>query len=132
MTEDWTALHALASYPSGHQGLPLENWDTVVPLVRELIARGAPLDAEVSPLRNPDVSYKRFVSPRPDAWEVRTQSFTRSRGGAPSSSSAAVRPSGNGEDTGMTPQMWAQRNGANEVVKAILEHQAGAAGEAES
>ena len=131
--EGWTALHALASYPSGHRGLPLDNWDDVAPLVRELIARGAPLDAEVGSLRNPAVSYKRFVSPNPDAWGVRMRSFARNWGGAALSSSAAVKPLGNGgEDTGTTPQMWARRNGANEVVKAILEHQAEAAGQEES
>ncbi|KAK3307685.1 ankyrin repeat-containing domain protein [Chaetomium strumarium] len=131
--EGWTALHALASYPSGYLGLPFDNWDDVTPLVRELIAHGAPLDAKVSSLRNPAVSYKMFVSPNPDAWGVRMRSFARNWGGAASCSSAAVKTLGNGgEGAGTTPQMWAQRNGANEVVKAILEHQAEAAGEAES
>ena len=130
--EGWIALHALASYPSGYRGLPPGNWDGVATLARELIARGAPLDAEVSLLWNPAVSYKMFVSPSPDAWGVRMRSFTRNWGGA-ASSSATVKPLGNGGgDTGTTPQMWARRNGANEVVKAIMEHQAEAAGEAES
>jgi ankyrin repeat protein len=136
--EGWTALHALASYPSGHRGLPLDKWDDVAPLVRELIARGAPLDAEVSSLRNPAVSYKMFVFPSPDAWGirmrgVRMRSFARNCGGAASSSSAAVKLLGKGgEYIGTTPQMWARRNGANEVVRAILEHRTEAAGEAES
>jgi ankyrin repeat protein len=131
--EGWTALHALASYPSGYLGLSLDNWNDVAPLVRELIARGAPLAAEVSSLRNPTVSYKMFVSPKPDAWGVRMRSFARNWGGTASSSSAAVKPVGNGgEGRGTTPQMWARRNGANEVVKAIQEHQAEAAGEATS
>ncbi|KAK3898881.1 ankyrin [Staphylotrichum tortipilum] len=125
--EGWTALHALGTYPSGQPGAPLEKWDAVGPLVRELIAGGAPLDAEVPCLRSRRITYNMFVSPRPEAWGVRMQAFARSTGANASVSTA--KPS----CPHTTPQMWASRNGANEVVKAIVEYRAeGAGGDAES
>ncbi len=123
--EGWTALHSLASYPSGNRGLPLEKWDSVAPLVRELIARGAPLDAKVRALRNRAVIRDRFVVPDLDVWGSRMQSFARNQ-------EAAAETAGSVEDPNTTPHMWAHRNGATEVFKAILEHKAEVAGEPES
>ena len=120
--EGWTVLHGLGSYPSGNRGLPHEMWDGVAPLVRELIARGAPLDAVVGSLKHRFVGYNRFVFPNPDPWGIRMRSFARYWGGAESRSG--------GED--LTPLVWARRSGAKEVVEAIREHGGEAAGEAES
>ncbi len=121
--EGWTALHALASYPSGNALLPRELWDGVAPLVRELIARGAPLDAEVGTLRSPAVTCRRFVYPNKDAWGVRMRLFTGLWGDA--------LPLFSGPAPNTTPHMWADRNGAIEVFDAILEHWGEADGEVE-
>ncbi len=98
-----------------------------LPLVRELIAGGAPLDAEVRCLRSRGIAYSMFVCSRPEVWGVRMQAFARSTGANASASTA--KPS----CLHTTPQMWASRNGANEVVKAIVEYWAeGPRGDAES
>ncbi|KAK3896993.1 ankyrin [Staphylotrichum tortipilum] len=124
--EGWTALHALGTYPSERGWTPPEKWDDVAPLVRELIAGGAPLDAEVPCLRSLAITHSMFDHPRPEAWGVRMRAFARRTGAGAEESTA--KPS----CPGTTPQMWASRNGADEVVKAIAEYQAELAGEVDS
>ncbi|KAK4120557.1 hypothetical protein N657DRAFT_157568 [Parathielavia appendiculata] len=46
-TEIWTSMRGLASYSSSENiALPPKTWEGIVPLVWELVSRGAPLDKE--------------------------------------------------------------------------------------
>ncbi|KAK4242722.1 ankyrin [Achaetomium macrosporum] len=124
--EGWTALHGLASYPSGNRRPPLENWDGVAPLARELIARGAPLDTGPRLLRGRagELAATPAALASKSAWGIRIRRFLQRR--------LPVGTPDIADDPDTMPQMWAHRNGAVEVFNAILEHSIEAAREAES
>ena len=113
--EGWTALHGLASYPSTDRDLPPEKWEGVVPLVRELISRGAPLDTESSVLRNRSVTRGTLI--QSNAWGIRMRWFAQEAAtSSPTESPETV------EDRDTTPHMWAYRTGAMEVFNTVLAH----------
>lgn len=113
--EGWTALHGLASYPSPDGDVPPEKWEAVAPLARELIQRGAPLDAESSVLRSRSVTRGTLI--KSNAWGIRMRWFAQE-----AATSSPIESPEIGEDRDTTPHMWAYRTGAMEVFNTVLAH----------
>lgn len=110
--EQWTPMHALASWPANRYGVEMWPGDGkgVVPLVRELIARGAALDVYAGVLRRRDVTADTVRG----RWGVRMQRLVVE--GEAGGEGEVVRE----EDT--APHMWAYRTGVVGMFEAVLEH----------
>lgn len=96
--EGWTPLHALAAWRDGKEGSGL--------LTRELIARGAPLDAKASVIHSASANATVLCN----AWGFRMKRFVQ----GPAAEISHEDPAG--------PLMWAYRTGAMDMFEAILAH----------
>ncbi|KAK4106905.1 ankyrin [Parathielavia hyrcaniae] len=127
--EGWTALHALASHrPRGNYWEPADaqddrsKWTPAVPLVRELVARGAPLYTPSSVIRSPAVTAETVSG----AWGVRMQRLlakaTTTASADTETRPGTVQPGAEAEEEeeGTTPLVWACRTGAMVAFGAVI------------
>jgi ankyrin repeat protein len=128
--EGWTALHALASHrPRGNYLEPADaqddrsKWAPAVPLVRQLVARGAPLYTPSSVIRRPAVTAETVSG----AWGVRMQQLLAKATTTTASADTETRPGtvqpgaeAEEEEEGTTPLVWACRTGAMVAFDAVI------------
>ena len=109
--ENWTPMHALASWWPN----PSDDESGVLPLARELVSRGAILEAYPNVLRGKGVTGRYTVLGYTvcGKWGVKMQRFAHSE-------SQRVKEEVREEDT--APHMWADRNKRVDVFQAILDH----------
>ena len=106
--ENWTPIHALASWPVRYRD---NDAQTVGPrLARELISRGASLDAEASVLRGSDVTASAVCG----KWGFRMQRLAETERGRKTEDTVP--------DEETTPHMWASRTKSTKLFRAILDH----------
>ncbi|KAK4233254.1 ankyrin [Achaetomium macrosporum] len=129
--EGWTALHALASHrprlywePAADAQDDRSKWAPAVPLVRELVARGAPLYTPSSVIRSPAVTAETVSG----AWGVRMQRLLANEATTTASANTettrpgTVQPGAEAEEEeeGTTPLVWACRTGAMVAFDAVI------------
>jgi ankyrin repeat protein len=132
--EGWASLHALASHRPRSRGDYWEpadasqddrsKWAPAVPLVGELVARGAPLYTPSSVIRSPAVTADTVSG----AWGVRMQRVLAEAKTTTASAETETRPgtvqpgaeAEEEEEEGTTPLVWACRTGAMVAFDAVL------------